>query len=439
MLSRVVTTLQFYNDRTEVSGLEKRLVDVLSSHHLLSNDKNPRVSFCGLLSLDGQVAVFLPRSINLESMDEPHKFRAASELMRAVEKFGRESKTAVNLSDAGGGLEGASRLGLATTLLKSYRERGLYARRRSTKTLNAGKPDWKATVASSAAFPDTRGRPVYLDVVSTKRRYFSDCEVARIQAQVLRDIDEQFSWILTGKLGKSAPELDDVPLPRGGHEYMLSILRRELPLVYSDSDVMLVKSLIDYLQEVSGEDTSNMVIGLRQFHFAWELMLSRVLSDVWGGINKILPAPAYKKLDGDFANAFRSGMKTDTALRREGDSKVVIVDAKYYEASSVINAPSWSDIVKQFFYEKALKATGGMLDIKNVFVFPGNDGPFTAVHLRSKSDDLHFFDGDFPPIYCHYADPLEIVHCYINQKKMQELTESLFCSDVPTLQSVYSK
>ena len=101
MLSRVVTTLQFYNDRTEVSGLEKRLVDVLSSHHLLSNDKNPRVSFCGLLSLDGQVAVFLPRSINLESMDEPHKFRAASELMRAVEKFGRESKTAVNLSDAG--------------------------------------------------------------------------------------------------------------------------------------------------------------------------------------------------------------------------------------------------------------------------------------------------------------------------------------------------
>ena len=434
-----MTTIRFYNDRQQASGLDDHLADVLSSHHLLSNDKTPSVSFCGLLTSGDRLSVFLPRSINLESMDEIQKLRASSELMRAVEMFGRASKTAEYLSDAGDGLKGASRLGLVTKLHKSYRERGLYARRRATKTLNTGKPDWKATVASSAAFPDSTGRPVYLDIFSTKRRYFSDCEVARIQAQVLRGIDEQFSWILTGKLGKSAPELDGVSLPRGGHQYMLSMLRRELPLLYSDNDVMLVKSLINYLQEVSGEETANMVIGLKQFHFAWEFMLSRVLTDVWGGINKILPAPVYKKSDGDFSNAFRSGMKTDTALRRQGDNRVVIVDAKYYAATAPNNAPGWGDIVKQFFYEKALKATGDMLDITNVFVFPGTHGPFTAVHLRSKNDENLFFDDNFPPIYCHYADPLEIVHCYINNKKMQEFTELLFCSDVPTLQSVGSK
>lgn len=370
--------------------------------------------------------MFLPRSININSLSESEKIYAASELMRAVNLYGKASKTAVNLTDSDVGLEGGSQLDIIMELLKTYQERGLYTRRKQAKTLNSGKPDWRATIASSVAYPDRSGRPVYLDVVSSKRRYFSDCEVARIQAFILREIDEKFSWIMTGKVGRVAPELDEIMIPCGERQYMLSILKRELPILYSDNDVNLIKLLINYLEKVSGNADSNMIIGLNKFHFAWEYMLSKVLADTWVNINKTLPAPAYQKVDGSFENAFRNGMKTDTVLRRELGG-VVIVDAKYYEATAVVNAPRWGDIVKQFFYEKALLATGKVTDIKNVFIFPGTARSYTKIHLRSKTDGF-FFDDEFPPIHCYYVSPLEVMHHFINNKKMNTFTDILFNS-----------
>lgn len=421
-----MTSLKFFNDRQNLSDIDAIPADEMKSQGLISHGEIPKVSFCGLLVKSSQLFIFLPRSIDISSLGGSEKIYAASELMRAVNLYGKASKTAVNLTDSDAGFEGGSQLDIVMELLKTYQERGLYTRRKQAKTLNSGKPDWRATVVSSVAYPDRSGRPVYLDVVSSKRRYFSDCEVARIQAYILREIDEKFSWIMTGKLGRVAPELDEVMLPRGKSQYMLSILKRELPLLYSDNDVNLVRLLISYLEKISGNADSNMLIGLKKFHFAWEYMLSKVLADTWVNVNKALPAPAYKKADGSFENAFRNGMKTDTVLRRE--SGVIVVDAKYYESTNVVNAPGWGDIVKQFFYEKALLATGKVTDVKNVFIFPGTIRTYTAIHLRSKSGG-EFFDDEFPPIHCYYISPLEVVHNFINNKKMNTFTNTLFNSN----------
>jgi hypothetical protein len=421
-----LSSLIFFNDRQNIADFDSNIVGELESQDLITNGEVPKVSFCGLLVRSSKSFIFLPRSINLNALSESEKIFAASELMRAVGMYGKLSKTAVNQTDSKDDLEGGSQLDIVMALFKSYQERGLYTRRKQSKTLNSGKPDWRATVVSSVAYPDRSGRPVYLDVLSTKRRYYSDCEVARIQAFVLRAIDEKFSWIMSGRVGRVAPELDDVMLPRGECQYMLSILKRELPVLYSDNDVNLVKLLINYLEDISGNIDSNMTIGLKKFHFAWEFMLSKVLTDCWVGINRVLPAPAYKNANGNFENAFRSGMKTDTVLWRELGG-AVIVDAKYYAATTVVNAPGWGDIVKQFFYEKALLATGRVTEVKNVFIFPGTVNSYSSIHLRSKNGG-EFFDDKFPPIHCYYACPLEVVHHFINNKKMREFTDVLFGS-----------
>lgn len=417
--------LIFFNDSQKISNLDKGLAKELTYRGLVSNGKTPKVTFCGMLIRGRDLLVFLPRSIDLSTLSSSEKIHAASELMRAVSLYGEASKTAINMSDSDGDIEGKSQLNLIISLLRFYQKFGLYSRRKSTKGLNTGKPNWKETVTSSVAFPNALGQPVYLDVVSIKSDYFSDCEVARIQAFLLRDIDENFSWILSGKKGRLFPELEEVTQPRGDNQYMLYMLKRELPLLYSDNDIYLIKLLISYLELVSGGSDSNMVVGLKKFHFAWEFMLSRVLTDVWSGINKILPAPAYKNLEGDFENAFRSGMKADIALHRSND-EVVIVDAKYYEASTVNNSPNWSDIVKQFFYEKALLSTNNALSIKNVFIFPGERRHFSAIHLRSKKGGYQFYDEQFPPIHCYYLPPLEVIHYFVNYKKMDNFTDSLF-------------
>lgn len=423
-----MSSLTFFNDRQDIADIDTDIVDALVSQGLITNGETPKVSFCGLYVKSSKSYIFMPRSINLNDLSEREKFCAASELMRAVSMYGKVSKTVVNQADSSDDLEGGSQLDMIMALFKSYQERGLYSRRKKSKTLNSGKPDWRATVTSSVAYPDHSGRPVYLDVLSTQRRYYSDCEVARIQAFVLKEIDEKFSWIITGKVGRVAPELDDVMLPRGESQYMLSILKRELPLLYSDSDVGLVKLLINYLANVSGDVDSKMIIGLKKFHFAWEFMLSKVLADNWLGVNGLLPAPAYKNFDGNFENAFRSGMKTDTVLWRELGG-AVIVDAKYYAATTVINAPGWGDIVKQFFYEKALLATGKVTEVKNVFIFPGERMHFSSIHLRSKEGEYQFYDEQFPPVHCYYLPPLEVIHYFVNHKKMDDFTDSLFKDD----------
>jgi len=417
--------LAFLNDSQKICDLDKSLAQELTYRGLVSNGKNPKVTFCGMLIKGRDLLIFLPRSIELSTLNYSEKIHAASELMQAVSLYGEASKTAINLSDADNDIEGESQLDLIIRLLRLYQKFGLYSRRKFIKALNLGKPNWKETVASSIAFPNNLGQPVYFDVASTRSSYFSDCEVARIQAFILRDIDENFSWILSGKEGCLFHELKEVIQPCGDTQYMLYILKRELPLLYSDNDVNLIKLLIKYLELVSGNTEANIIIGLKKFHFAWEFMLSRVLSDVWSGINKILPAPAYKNFEGDFENAFRNGMKTDIALHRS-NNEVVVVDAKYYEASTVNNAPNWSDIVKQFFYEKALLSTNNALKVKNVFIFPGSRRYFSAIHLRSKEGGYHFYDEHFSPIYCYYLSPLDVIHYFVNYKKMDEFTDFLF-------------
>jgi hypothetical protein len=332
----------------------------------------------------------------------------SSNLMNALMKYSRDGtkKTPIHLGGPSEEIKGGAALDFIITLIERYRENGLYSRRRSTKSINSGKPDWKATISSSTAFPNSAGQPIYLDIISSKRRYFSDCEVARIQGEILRRIDETFSWIVTLKPGKFAPELEDMPYPRGGvsNDYMLAMLRRELPLLYSDSDIRLVKSLINYLEtgdDKNASSESGTLIGATQFHWVWEKMLDSVLNNVWSEVQDLLPKPEYKKSDGAFIRQGK-GMQTDTVLRR--GKHVVVVDAKYYKTAAVTDMPGWKDIVKQFFYEKGLRAYYNTLRITNRFVFPGVGGEFKAAHLRSK-DGKKSFDEDFPPIFCHYADP----------------------------------
>ena len=415
--------IALYRDREPVSGLPEAIANEISRRELVSGQNIKKVSFCGMISMNSEISVFMPRSSDFDSSSEVEKTALASALLKAVELYGRESKTAVNISDEGDGRQGVQKLSLIRELLVSYRQTGLYARRKVISQINTGKPDWKATVASGPALPSATGSPVYLNVQGSRRRYFSDCEVARIHAYVIRKIDLEYSWIFTGKIGLLAPELKDMAVPAGGITYMRSMLRRELRSIYSDKDVRLINALTLFLTEESGTEKGFSVCGLKGFHFAWEHMLSRVLVNKYP-INEILPAPAYKRADGKYIDAFANAMKTDIALKRPDGETVAIVDAKYYSALGVGSAPGWSDLVKQFFYEKALRLVWPAAQIKNAFVFPGKEGPLNSAHLKSR-DGAFYFDERFAPIDCYYVDPMLVVQSYVANEKLDHLSRRL--------------
>ena len=215
------------------------------------------------------IAVFIPRSVNIQDFDKDQLLTIASELVQSIDIYSRQNKAVDYFSEEGERHIGLMHLSLMRDLLKTYQRNGLYSRRREINTNNQGKPNWKKTVSSMMPFPSDSGQPVYMDYRSSRKRYLSNCEVANIQAFILKEIDETLSWTVTGKIGRMAPELAEIPEPQGTKDYMVSILRRELRLVYSDTDIRLIKNLIAYIENNSGSDAGTLVAGLHKFQHAW--------------------------------------------------------------------------------------------------------------------------------------------------------------------------
>jgi len=122
--------------------------------------------------------------------------------------------------------------------------------------------------------------------------------------------------------------------------------------------------------------------------------------------------------------ATSKAQRTDTVLKAPQYNSFVVIDAKYYGASDVQSAPGWGDIVKLFFYAKALKVYAQNAEVGNAFVFP-ESGPFHSVHMIERGEKGAILDEDYPPIRCFYLDPMELIECYTTGQKLIELSRSL--------------
>ena len=114
---------------------------------------------------------------------------------------------------------------------------------------------------------------------------------------------------------------------------------------------------------------------------------------------------------------------TDPSLIKSENSCWVI-DSKYYTATGAHNAPGWSDLVKQFFYVKAVKLIYPKIEsIKNIFIFPGVNNSLSNIEMvyREESKDetkLAKLAEDFIPIECLYLDPNDVMESYLKSKKI---------------------
>lgn len=93
--------------------------------------------------------------------------------------------------------------------------------------------------------------------------------------------------------------------------------------------------------------------------------------------------------------------------------RVTVVDAKYYGATGKGSMPGWPDIVKQLYYEMALKTVVKSGEtVSNCFAFPaGNDTgrPFSSAGVfNSGLDPVE----KFPTIECRYINTHSVMKAY---------------------------
>lgn len=406
----------YFLDRNPVNELPNPVADFIQGQGLLSSINGLRVSFCGLVSYQGENYFFFPRQTDIEKIKlEPEQYTAL--LMQALFKFAQDSKTQVTSPEDGADETGFEKLEMFKYLINDFQQHGIFKNEEVLLRKNSGKTDWKKTINRSVSFPDSSGRPVYLDVYG-KQRTSTNSEITRIHAGILKQVYKNYGFIFTGKnkVPYSLKQHGETSLSTNAQ---ISVLKNEIRNHFADRQTLLLKTLIEYLEAYKGNEQKNQIIGVTRFHVAWEHMLSRCLDNVID-INSRLPKPVFIKPDGTAIPAKKSGMRTDIVIEDKADKKLTILDAKYYEATSIENAPGWADLVKQFFYEKAISIMPEFTDyqFENALIFPGQKNVFDKIHMQDQKTG-GYLDTDFPFIKCIYLDPMMVFENYKQKLKFK--------------------
>jgi hypothetical protein len=415
-----MTNVEYFRDRDEVDSLPSNLVMLMKHRGLIAPDQT-RVHYCGFVSWQQGIAAFMPRNSVLESQAPHYAFY----LLKALSRYYLGKSTGIT-EGRECELIGKASLYLVNYLIEDYRANGLYMRRKKHFFINQGRPNWKRTIARRMPYL-SGDSTVYLDTDTSITRYVSDCETARIHAQVIRRIYEKYSVLLTGDYFNSDERLDRMPEPISSAESQVAILERELSESYSDRDIQLIGMLKTYIEESFLMGGNELLVGTRKFHNVWEGMLDQCLPRKIK-INSALPVPYYQQGE-YFIEVAQKGQRTDTVIESEDGTRWAIIDAKYYDASSPILAPGWHDLVKQFFYKTAAdKICGKDILVTLHFIFPGTTHHLDKIKVgergQAKVATHSFLEiGGYGKILCHYCDPIVLISKYANGQKIN-ITDS---------------
>ncbi|KXO78227.1 restriction endonuclease [Acinetobacter venetianus] len=409
----------YFLDRSPIHSLPTPVATYIQSQGLLSSINGLRTSFCGLITYQGKNYFFFPRQSNLIEI-EHDPIRYCSVLMLALLKFAKSSRTQIRNPEDGADETGFEKLEMYKYLIHDFQQHGIFKNEEVRLRRNTGKTDWNKTINKSVSYPDSNGHPVYLDVFG-KQRTSTNSEITKIHASILKQVYSNYGFIFTGN-HKVPYSLKQYGATNLSIDTQISVLKNEIRNHFADRQTLLLKTLIEYLRGLKGNHQKNQIIGVTRFHVAWEHMLANCFDNVID-INSKLPKPVFIDNLGQVLPAKKSGMRTDIVIKDTDLQTLTVLDAKYYEATTIDNSPGWSDLVKQFFYEKALSQMPEFSDytLKNGLIFPGDKKVFEEIKMRDQSNDT-FLDSQFAPIKCVYMKPLVVLEKYIaGQKHLLEI------------------
>ena len=410
-MSAVPLILQDRTSFAQIADEHPELASQLQSTHIGIKPGRSTVQFCGLVSdCENRSIVFIPRKSYTGMIEQD--LETARLTMRTLARFAQETD---RLGVEAGGEGNTGRLAVVASLAKDFLLNGIFSERLRHRSHASGKPDWPRTVSREQCYFSADGSVVYQNIRTTRTRDSHDSLLAQIQAAILIEIIHQHGWWIDGITAREG-ELSRYTKPRLPRALWATHLRLLLPELYATRAILLANGLISYLSNDAALRTGYSYYGVEDFYTVWEHMLRQVLMGVEAEWNSRLPRPAYQQIDGNLAVQDR-GLQTDIILR-DSSEILHVVDAKYYDATCLFNAPGLHDIVKQFFYDIAISSIVSAEEVKGCFLFPSRVGEtpaFTSVNMYHRDGSLAH---GFPTIDCRYIDMVNVLHAYAEGRKL---------------------
>lgn len=383
-------------------------------------NKGMKISFCGVIIFDGCTYCFSPAKSSSKSTESIgnlikviHFYRNSvdSSLLAFDEDEQGKVIEEISLTDIFEIIDLYFSVGILKSKSHSYSEKG--------------RTNWSKTVNREFPVFTSDNVPIYFDLHKYPVSIYQDDLISSIHCEIVLDIlnkfpwlDERFKFVLKDQL------TERILLSELKIDQKISLLNKRLNSTFVSLEIRTLQLLIRYLERIHEIGSNNVVIGIRKFHYVWEFLLKNIFHNVDLKINYLLPIPQYQFSDplNPTQNSSQKGMRLDVFIKSKNSCWVI--DSKYYTATGAHDAPGWSDLVKQFFYVKAVKLIYPELEtVKNIFIFPGITNPLSSIQMvyREESKDeekLAKLTEDFIPIECLYLDPNDVMEKYLKSKKV---------------------
>lgn len=414
---------QFFEDKKFIDSkkIPDFVIDKLDSVGGLDVvNQGRKIAFCGVIIFDGCTYCFAP------ARSESTKIESIGNLIKVIHSYKNSidsSLLAFDEDEKGKVIEEISLTDIFE-IIDLYFSVGILKSKTHTYS-EKGRTNWSKTVNREFPVFTSDNVPIYFDLHKYPVSVYQDDLISSIHCEIILDIlnkfhwlDERFNFISKDQLTEKTlfNELDI--------DQKISLLNQRLHSTFVSLEIRTLQLLIRYLEKIHETGSNNIVIGIRKFHYVWEFLLRNIFHNVDLKINSLLPIPQYQFADPlkPTQNSFHKGMRLDVFIKSENSCWVI--DSKYYTATGAHDAPGWSDLVKQFFYVKAVRLIYPELEtVKNIFIFPGIINPLSNIQMvyREESKDeakLKKLTEDFIPIECLYLDPNEVMEKYLKSKKV---------------------
>lgn len=400
-------------------------------------DNHTTITFCGIILTEKLTYCFLPAAS--KSQLESQNIHLVANLIKVINAYSRSVNTSLLVHDENEQDEIIDDISLITIMeiLDLFFNIGILQSRNLVPS-DKGRTNWSKTINQNFPLITANNIPIYIDLIRYPISTYQDDVISSIHCEIILELFKKFPWLDDRFPFLSESQLIERIIPIALNiDQRIFLLKQRLHVTFVSLEIRTLNLMIDFLENKKKNGSNEVVIGIRKFHFVWEFLLKNIFTDVDYRINSDLPIPQYHYLDSNKKpyNSAEKGMRIDLFIKQE--DSCWIVDSKYYLAVNPQTAPGWPDLVKQFFYVKAIRLLYPKIqvdDIRNVFIFPGRYKVLSKIQMtyrqdNQKGDEFEQLLDDFFPIDCLYLDPNDVMEYFINTEKVN-IKDLLFTEDV---------
>lgn len=308
--------------------------------------------------------------------------------------------------------------------LKSYfLNKGIYKRKIQKWTNDLSKSiDWKKTLQSSQTYISDDS--VLYSNPYTKNFIDKENFVSELFKAILKELSYKYeqSEVKQEILQHCSSNFILNDIKDNAIKYC-QVIRIELAHTFNSDDLLILSTLIEYLEDRLGHMGDGVVrlFGTSSFHVIWEHICSTVFDNDFDELSPLLNQPLWNI---DNAYIEKGKFIPDVMIKKEG--KNYIIDAKYYFPLPE-KVCGVSDLAKQFIYAQI----SGEENISNILVFPSSC--FEGVSNKGYVSIYDSNKSELPAFKSQRIQVLEIsflsaVKAYIGEKDLSLLRDSIWAS-----------